>query len=78
MYPHGAELGTFGLERLGAHSGQETDEVPSVPAVAFCLPCSEGEPEEGEGGVFVLSPAFPVLAIDDPRFDALMFVKSRE
>src|SRR5205807_9597351 len=27
----------------------------------------EGEPEEGEGGVLVVPPAHPVLAVDDPR-----------
>ena len=77
MNPHSAELGALGLERLGTHCRQERDEVPAMLA-ALCLSWPKGEPEEGEGGVFVFTPAFPVLAIDDPRFDALMFVKSRE
>ena len=76
MYPHRAELGALGLERLGAHCGQERGKICPVPALR--LPCPEGETEEGKRGVLVLSPALPVLTVDDPRFDALMFVKSRE
>jgi hypothetical protein len=67
MNSHSAKLGAFGLERLGAHSGQETDEEPSVPA-ALCPPWSEGEPEKGKNGVLVVSPAPTILTIDDPRF----------
>ena len=63
--PHRAELGAFGLERLGADRRQEAGEVPAV--LAARPPCPEGVPEEGERGVLVLCPAPTVLAVDDPR-----------
>src|SRR5450755_2576406 len=64
MDPHPEELGALGLQRLGAHRGQEAGEVPTSRRPR--LPCSEGEPEKGEAGVLMLSPTLAVLAIDDP------------
>ena len=61
MDPHGAEVRcSFGLERLGAHRGQEA-EMKYTPSLLLRSPCSEGEPDEGEGGVLVVSPASPSL-----------------
>ena len=67
MDPHGTESGAFGLERLGTHGGQKTNEEASVPAI-FRPPWPEGEPEKGERSVLMLSPAPTILTIDDPRF----------
>ena len=76
MDAHSTQIGSFGLERLGTHRRQERGE--HLPVLAPGRASPELVPEEGEGGVLVATPALPVLAVDDPRFDALMFVKSRE
>ena len=56
VYPQFAEVGAFGLERLGADRWQERAEVRPGLAVDR-LPWPEGVPEEGEQGVLVLTRA---------------------
>ena len=64
--PHPAEPVAFGLERLGAHRGQEPGERSATLGAARS-PCPEGEPEEGKRGVLVVASTPAVLAVDDPR-----------
>src|ERR1039458_6800059 len=47
MDPHGAEFGTFGLERLGGHRRQKARKDAPVRAVPRPS-CPKGESEEGE------------------------------
>ena len=63
--PQLAEPVAFGFERLGTDRRQERGEAH--PVLVARLPWPEGEPEEGEAGVLVLSPTVAVLAIDDLR-----------
>lgn len=65
MDAHGARVGAFGLEHLGAHRREERDELLPVPPPLRA--CREPIPEEAEAGVRLAAPAPGVLAIDDPR-----------
>jgi len=54
------------LSASGLIAGANEVKVPPVLAVDR-LPCPEGKPEEGKGGVLVLGPTVAVLAVDDSR-----------